>query len=186
LSDLYPGDVPGRRWLADSGYAAIRHQCSSQHSGSVRHRQEADRAGGGATCESRRGPVQVNLGHRVGRHFNRPSFHGEILCCWRPRRIAGSEGSPLHAYTWYVRRKTPRSGPSLKTRVACFDTRATRGCCRAKMTQRTAQRADAGRSPTACRTSPFDRLRSLMGQGAGLIRISTPWDACVLCALAGA
>jgi hypothetical protein len=30
--------------------------------------------------------------------------------------------------------------------------------------------------------------RSLMGQGAhpGLIRLSTPWDACVLFALAGA
>jgi len=28
-----------------------------------------------------------------------------------------------------------------------------------------------------------DRLCSLMGQGAGLFRSSTPWDACVLCAL---
>jgi hypothetical protein len=31
-------------------------------------------------------------------YLNRASFHGEILCCWRPRWIAGSEGSPMHAY----------------------------------------------------------------------------------------
>jgi hypothetical protein len=49
--------------------------------------------------------------------FNRPSFFGEILCCWRPRWIPGSEGSPMHAYAWYVWRSTPRSGPSLKVRV---------------------------------------------------------------------
>ena len=29
----------------------------------------------------------------------------------------GSEGSPMHAYAWYVWRKTPRSGPSLKVRI---------------------------------------------------------------------
>jgi hypothetical protein len=50
-------------------------------------------------------------------YLNRPSFHGEILCCWRPLWIAGSEGSPMHAYAWYVWRKTPRSGPSLKVRI---------------------------------------------------------------------
>ena len=50
-------------------------------------------------------------------YINRPSFYGEILCCWRPRWIAGSEGSPMHAYTWYVWRNTPRSGPSLKVRI---------------------------------------------------------------------
>jgi hypothetical protein len=50
-------------------------------------------------------------------YLNRPSFHGEILCCWRPRWIEGSEGSPMHAYAWYVWRKTPRSGPSLKVRI---------------------------------------------------------------------
>jgi hypothetical protein len=49
--------------------------------------------------------------------FNRPSFFGEILCCWRPRWIPGSEGSPMHAYAWYVWRSTPPSGPSLKVRV---------------------------------------------------------------------
>src|SRR5580692_3165950 len=49
--------------------------------------------------------------------FNRPSFFGEILCCWRPRWIAGSQGSPMHAYAWYVWRKEPRRGPSLKVRV---------------------------------------------------------------------
>jgi hypothetical protein len=50
-------------------------------------------------------------------YLNRPAFYGEILCCWRPRWIEGSEGSPMHAYTWYVWRKTPRSGPSLKIRI---------------------------------------------------------------------
>jgi hypothetical protein len=51
-------------------------------------------------------------------HFlNRQSFCGEILCCWRPRWIAASEGSPMHAYTWYVWRRTPSSGPSLKVRI---------------------------------------------------------------------
>jgi hypothetical protein len=33
-------------------------------------------------------------------YLNRPSFFGEILCCWRPRWIAGSQGSPMHAYAW--------------------------------------------------------------------------------------
>jgi hypothetical protein len=51
------------------------------------------------------------------RYLNRPSFYGEILCCWRPRWIAGSEGSPMNAYAWYVWRKKPHSGPSFKVRV---------------------------------------------------------------------
>jgi hypothetical protein len=51
------------------------------------------------------------------RYLDRPSFHGEILCCWRPRWIPGTKKSPMHAYAWYVWRKTPRSGPSLKVRV---------------------------------------------------------------------
>jgi hypothetical protein len=50
-------------------------------------------------------------------YLNGPSFFGEILCCWRPRWIPGSEGSPMHAYAWYIWRKTPRSGPSLKVRL---------------------------------------------------------------------
>jgi hypothetical protein len=50
-------------------------------------------------------------------YFTRPSFYGEILCCWRPRWIAGSEGSPMHAYTWYVWRNRPRIGPCLKVRI---------------------------------------------------------------------
>jgi hypothetical protein len=32
----------------------------------VRYRQEPDGAGGGATCGSRRGPVQVDRGRRAG------------------------------------------------------------------------------------------------------------------------
>jgi hypothetical protein len=35
-------------------------------------------------------------------YFNRPSFFGEILCCWRPRWIAGTKKSPMHAYAWYI------------------------------------------------------------------------------------
>ena len=55
-------------------------------------------------------------------YLNRPSFFGEILCCWRPRWIVGSQGSPMHAYAWYVWRKEPRSGPSLKVRVGRHET----------------------------------------------------------------
>jgi hypothetical protein len=33
-------------------------------------------------------------------YFNRPSFFGEILCCWRPRWIPGTKKSPMHAYAW--------------------------------------------------------------------------------------
>lgn len=51
------------------------------------------------------------------RYLNRPSFSGEILCCWRPRWIPGSKASPMHAYAWYVWYKQSRSGPSLKVRV---------------------------------------------------------------------
>ena len=31
-------------------------------------------------------------------YLNRPSFYGEILCCWRPRWIPGTKKSPMHAY----------------------------------------------------------------------------------------
>jgi hypothetical protein len=55
-------------------------------------------------------------------YLNRPSFFGEILCCWRPRWIPGTKKSPMHAYAWYVWRKEPRSGPSLKVRVGRRET----------------------------------------------------------------
>jgi hypothetical protein len=55
-------------------------------------------------------------------YLNRPSFFGEILCCWRPRWIPGTKTSPMHAYAWYVWRKEPRSGPSLKVRVGRRET----------------------------------------------------------------
>ena len=55
-------------------------------------------------------------------YLNRPSFFGEIHCCWRPRWIAGTKKSPMHAYAWYVWRKAPRSGPSLKVRVGKSET----------------------------------------------------------------
>ena len=50
--------------------------------------------------------------------FNRPSFLGEIVCCWRARWILGSKGSPEHAYAWYVWRREPKSGLALKVRVS--------------------------------------------------------------------
>jgi hypothetical protein len=55
-------------------------------------------------------------------YLSRPSFFGEILCCWRPRWIPGSKGSPMHAYAWYVWRNTPRSCPSLKVRIGKSET----------------------------------------------------------------
>jgi hypothetical protein len=55
-------------------------------------------------------------------YLNRPSFFGEILCCWRPRWIPGTKKSPMHAYAWYVWRKEPRRGPSLKVRVGKSET----------------------------------------------------------------
>jgi DNA-binding CsgD family transcriptional regulator len=42
-------------------------------------------------------------------YFKRPSFFGEILCCWRPRWIAGTKKSPMHADAWYVWRKEHRA-----------------------------------------------------------------------------
>jgi hypothetical protein len=50
--------------------------------------------------------------------FNRRSFVGEITCCWRARWILESKGSPEHAYAWYVWRREPNSGLSLKVRVS--------------------------------------------------------------------
>ena|SRR3984957_3055151 len=55
-------------------------------------------------------------------YLNRSSFFGEILCCWRPRWIPGTKKSPMHAYAWYVWRKEPRSGPSLKVRIGQRET----------------------------------------------------------------
>ena len=51
-------------------------------------------------------------GDEKGRNsfFNRPSFLGEIVCCWRARWILGSKGSPEHACAWYVWRREPKSG----------------------------------------------------------------------------
>jgi hypothetical protein len=69
----------------------------------------------GPTRRFCRGAVQIDLGRRAK---SVALFqYGEILCCWRPRWIEGSEGSPMHAYTWYVWRKTPRNGASLKVRI---------------------------------------------------------------------
>ena len=50
--------------------------------------------------------------------FNRPSFLGEVTCCWRARWVLGSKGSPEHVYTWYVWRRQPRDGLAVKVRVS--------------------------------------------------------------------
>jgi hypothetical protein len=50
-------------------------------------------------------------------YLNRPSFLGEILCCWRARWLPGTEVTPMHAYAWYVWRNEPRSGLALKVRI---------------------------------------------------------------------
>ena len=50
--------------------------------------------------------------------LSRPSFLGEVLCCWRARWIPGTEASPMHAYSWFVwgsALKTVR--PSLTVRI---------------------------------------------------------------------
>jgi hypothetical protein len=38
---------------------------------------------------------------------------------------SGHQKSPMHSYAWYVWRKSPRSGPSLKVRVGRLETIAT-------------------------------------------------------------
>jgi hypothetical protein len=100
------------------------HQHTTQHGWGVRHRQQSDRARAGPTRRFCRDAVQVNLGAEPGRlaYFKRPSFFGEILCCWRPRWIAGTKKSPMHADAWCVWRKEPQSGPSLKVRVGRRET----------------------------------------------------------------
>jgi len=91
----------------------------------VRHRQKSG-------CFHRRAKSRIFAaalfrsiwGAEPGRlaYLNRPSFFGEILCCWRPRWIPGTKKSPMHAYAWYVWRKEPWSGPSLKVRVGKSET----------------------------------------------------------------
>jgi hypothetical protein len=144
LSDLYPDKYPG----AD-GYVASQPLDASEPE---HLQFAFELAGAGCTaiitntphntheaCAIVRNLVALAEGQRVdfvaalfraiwgaepGRlpYLNRPSFFGEILCCWRPRWIAGSQGSPMHAYAWYIWRKEPRSGPSLKVRVGRHET----------------------------------------------------------------
>jgi hypothetical protein len=59
-------------------------------------------------------------------YFNRPSFHGEILCCWRARWIAGSKGSPMHAYAWYLWSRAPRGRLPSKVHIGKEEIRASR------------------------------------------------------------
>ena len=143
LTDLYP-----ERYVAAVGYVTSR-SLDASHPEHLRHALEL--AGLGCTaiitntphntdeaCAIVRNLVALVEAQRVefvaalfksiwgaepGRlpFFNRPSFYGEILCCWCPRWIEGSKGSPMHAYAWYVWTKERRSGPSLKVRVGLQD-----------------------------------------------------------------
>jgi hypothetical protein len=49
-------------------------------------------------------------------YLNRPSVFGEILCCWRPRWIPGTQKSPMHAYT----RSSLRGGRNHKPRATTW------------------------------------------------------------------
>ena len=53
-------------------------------------------------------------------YLNRPSFLGEIACCWRARWIPETEVTPMHAYAWFIWSWALRNGPSLKVRVGEF------------------------------------------------------------------
>ena len=147
LSDLYPG-----MYAAVDGYVTTRplNACEAEH---LRYALELAGAGCSAIitntphntdeacaivsnlialAEDQHVEFAVALfksiwGAEPGRlhFFNRPSFFGEILCCWRPRWIPDTKKSPMHAYAWYVWRKEPRSGPSLKVRVGRRETIAT-------------------------------------------------------------
>jgi hypothetical protein len=90
----------------------------------VRHREESGGLIGGQQVDFVAALFRAIWGVEPGRlpYLNRPSFIGEILCGWRARWIARSQGSPTHAYAWYVWRKEPRSGPSLKVRVGKSET----------------------------------------------------------------
>jgi hypothetical protein len=144
LSDLYPDKYPG----AD-GYITNQSLDAAE---SDQLRYAFGLAGGDCTaiitntphntaeaCAIVRNLVTLVEGHQVdfvaalfrsiwgaepGRlpFFNRPSFFGEILCCWRPRWIPGTKKSPMHAYAWFIWRKEPRRGPSLKVRVGRRET----------------------------------------------------------------
>jgi hypothetical protein len=66
-----------------------------------------------------RSAVQVNLGSRARAiALSQPTIllRG-IRCCCVLVGSQESEGSPMHAYAWYVWRKKPRTGPSLKVRI---------------------------------------------------------------------
>jgi hypothetical protein len=144
LSDLYPDRYPGADGYVTSqplDAAELKHlQCALELAGggctaiitnTPHNTDEACAIVGNmvALIEAQQVDFVAALfraiwGAEPGRlpYLNRPSFFGEILCCWRPRWIAGSQGSPMHAYAWYVWRKEPRSGPSLKVRVGKSET----------------------------------------------------------------
>ena len=123
-----------RRFRAGTSVASIRavelrlhsdhHQHPAQHEGGVRIVKNMIALVEGQQVEFVAALFRSIWGAEPGRlpYLYRPSFYGEILCCWRPRWIVESEGSPMHAYAWYVWRKEPRSGPSLKVRVGMSET----------------------------------------------------------------
>jgi DNA (cytosine-5)-methyltransferase 1 len=140
LTDLYPEQHPAAdgyltRELLDAGHAeSLRFSleqagpnCSAIITNSPHNTEEATAIARNlvALVEEKRIDFAAMLfktiwGDEKGRLslFNRPSFLGEISCCWRVRWILESKGSPIHAYAWYVWRKEPRSGLSLKVRVS--------------------------------------------------------------------
>ena len=52
-------------------------------------------------------------------YLSQSPFLGEIICCWRVLWVPGSDGSPMHAYSWYVWRRSPGKTPtSLTVRIS--------------------------------------------------------------------
>jgi hypothetical protein len=104
LSDLYPEMYP-----AADGYVTRQPLDASD----IEHWRHAF-ALAGPSCAA----VLTNTPHRTDEACaivkNLIVLVEDNLWISSPRcsgRIAGSEGSPMHAYTWYVWRKAPRSGP---------------------------------------------------------------------------
>jgi hypothetical protein len=140
LSDLYPEKYPAAdgyltRELLDAGHAeSLRFSlelagshCRAIITNSPHNTEEATAIVKNLVALAEDGRIDFaamlfkNIwGDEKGRIslFNRLSFLGEIVCCWRARWILESKGSPEHAYAWYVWRREPKSGLSLKVRVS--------------------------------------------------------------------
>lgn len=140
LTDLYPEKHPTAdgymtRELLDAGHAGslrfsleqVGAHCRAIITNSPHNTEEATAIVKNLVALAEEGRIDFAAalfksfwGDEKGRiaFFNRPSFLGEITCCWRARWILESKGSPEHAYAWYVWRNEPKSGLSLKIRVS--------------------------------------------------------------------